>query len=416
MKSYSTNRTLFWLLGAALSAGCGGEGHDGSTLGPGAAGAGGDAAGGGGSTAGLGASGGGAYGGYAGTSGSTHIGGGSAGLAGAGGSGAGSAGSASGGSGGTKPIPTSYTCKSLNTVKPDGIFSLKSFGGRLNVGLFGYGLSNTSMLYSYPPWQQVKPGLLGIGESVCAMEDFGGQLYANTENSGDVFRSADGKNWKLVYNGGSGTIGCGLAKTSSHIYAINYDIVSKKSGKILRSTDGGSWQTVWDSGSSNRYVREIVHYKGTIYAYAVNLSTKQGYVISSSNGTSWTQKAVGARYFRSHVFGGQLWLSSASYYSNGVSGIWKYDGTSYTKMYTHNQKYVTDIKDWGGALFAGTAAGWKGDSGKARVLFSIGGKSWKQICQLGELSVWALEVNNDRLFAGTWQYQSGGRLYEIIAN
>ena len=48
------------------------------------------------------------------------------------------------------------------------------------------------MLFRFAPWEHVSPGLTGVSESVCAMREFGGYLYANTESSGDIFRSADG--------------------------------------------------------------------------------------------------------------------------------------------------------------------------------------------------------------------------------
>ena len=118
------------------------------------------------------------------------------------------------------------------------------------------------MLYSYPEWTQVQPGLLGIGESVCAMLEFDGQLYANTENSGDIFRSSDGQLWEQVYDGDPGSIGCGLEVFDGALYAVNYNAESSDRGRILRSPDGVEWSTVWDSGNAGSYVREITSHDG----------------------------------------------------------------------------------------------------------------------------------------------------------
>jgi len=58
------------------------------------------------------------------------------------------------------------------------------------------------MLYRYAPWELTSPGLTGISESICALIEFNGELYANTESSGDIFRSTDGAQWQRVYDGG----------------------------------------------------------------------------------------------------------------------------------------------------------------------------------------------------------------------
>jgi hypothetical protein len=338
----------------------------------------------------------------AGTGGSDVGGGGTGGTGGLGGAGQGGA------------IPTSYSCTSVGgSGNTDGIFSLRDFDGTLYAGMFGYGHEGESMLFSYPPWQRVSSGIVGIGESVCAMEEYDGQLYANTEDSADIFRSSDGSTWERVHDGPAGYIGCGLAIQGDHIYAIQYDVQNQTHGRILRSNGGSSWSLVYDSGSASRYVREIVSFGGTLYAFAVDQGTAQGYMLTSSGGLSWTETAVGARYFRTHPFGGSLWVSSTSSGSNGVAGIWQFDGTSFTQVHQSAKVYVTDITDWRGALFAATSDGWKNDTGNASVLFSIGGQTWTEICQLGELAAWAIEVSNDRLFVGTWQYQHGGQLYEI---
>ena len=104
-----------------------------------------------------------------------------------------------------------YQCAAVGSSQGDGFFSLETFGSKVYAGQFGYGLESSSMLYRYPQFEHVTPGLTGISESVCAMLEHDGYLYANTESSGDIFRSSDGSTWQKVRNGLSGTIGCGLA-------------------------------------------------------------------------------------------------------------------------------------------------------------------------------------------------------------
>ena len=272
------------------------------------------------------------------------------------------------------------------------------------------------MLVRYPPYEKVKPGLKGISESVCALEQYQGQLYANTESSGDIFRSADGSNWEMVHDGGSHTIGCALAAFGQHLYAVNYDNGDKENGKILRSADGASWKTVWDSGGGvSRYLREIVAYDDGLYAFSVDEGNKQGYLLHSTDGVSWQESKVDARYFRAHVWKDTLWLSSTERSSNGVTGIWSYDGNDFKLVYQSEERYVTDLIDWGGALFAATSDGWKNDSGKATLLMSTDGSTFKQVCQFDELAAWAVERFDNELYVGTWEYGKKGKLYQVAA-
>ncbi len=69
--------------------------------------------------------------------------------------------------------PHSYACTQVAEAPGDGIFSLRAFEGRLFAGMFGYGQGGSSMLWQYPNWQRTMPGILGVGESICAMSEPG---------------------------------------------------------------------------------------------------------------------------------------------------------------------------------------------------------------------------------------------------
>lgn len=308
-------------------------------------------------------------------------------------------------------------CEPVGAVDTDGVFSMLSFGGALVVGQFGYGQEQASMQYAYPPWHKVEPGLRGIGESVCALAEFGGWLYANTENSGDIMRSQDGQSWVTVHDGAAGAIGCDLVAHDGHLYAVNYNYDSQDHGQILRSADGVAWAPVYDSGpGTSRYLREIATFKGQLLAFSVDTSTSQGYVHRSMDGLDWSEAPTPTRFFRSHVWDGDLWLSSTERSSNGAAGVWRSDGVSFEQVYSATQPYVTELTHWRGALFAATSAGWKDDVGNASVLMSADGDAWETVCpQLPELAAWSLAVHDDRLFVGTWEFDVGGSVYEVVA-
>jgi len=312
-------------------------------------------------------------------------------------------------------LDTTYSCSAIGSSYTDGFFALAAYAGQLYAGLFGYGHESQSMLVRYPSWELVSPGLLGISESVCAMTEYEGRLYANTESSGDIYRSDDGENWTQVYNGGDHTIGCGLESLDGYLYAVNYDNRDRQHGRILRSRDGSSWETVWDSGSQSRYLREITSHDGVLYAFGVDESDHQGWMLSSTNGTSWTATPTETRFFRAHSWGGQLWVASTDRSSHGEAGIWRFDGAEFHQVHRGTKHYVTEITDFNGALFAGTSDGWKTDEGTSSLLMSEDGESWETVCTFPEIAAWSLARLDDHLYVGTWQYGDGGQVYEVSA-
>ncbi|MBW1810494.1 MAG: hypothetical protein JRJ87_20015, partial [Deltaproteobacteria bacterium] len=209
----------------------------------------------------------------------------------------------------------------------------------------------------------------------------------------------------------NGTIGCGLEVFGGKLYAINYNNVSNTHGLILR-LDGSSWTTVYDSGGTATYIREIVAYNNTLYAFAVE--NQQGQMLYSTNGSDWTKQQVANRYFRGHVWEGYLWLGSTDYYANGEVGVWRFDGVNFVKTYSGTKRYVTDIKDLAGNLFAGTSNGWKDESGPCSLVMSPDGETdWQTICTFPATAVWNMAVFDGDLYVGTWDYQSTGQLYKV---
>ena len=313
-------------------------------------------------------------------------------------------------------VEHTYTCTAVGTSYSDGFFSLRSFKDKLFAGQFGYGHENKSMLYSYAPWELVKPGLLGISESVCAMREFNGLLYANTESSGDIFRSSDGVNWELVFNGDPSSIGCGLEVFEGFLYAVNYHVPSKSNGQILRSPDGKQWEVVWSGGAASAYVREITSHNGMLHAFYVDEQSGQGHMLTSPNGTNWTDVSTPARFFRGYSWQGSLWMSSTEKYSNGVAGVWRLDDGQPQLVHQVAKKYVTELVAWDNALFAATGDGWKEDSGTSSLLISRDGQKWETVCDFPELTAWSVAVHDNQLYVGTWRYGSGGKVYQVAIN
>jgi len=195
------------------------------------------------------------------------------------------------------------------------------------------------------------------------------------------------------------------------LYAVNYRNSQEDHGRILRR-DGANWTTVYDSGGDSLYLREIAAYKDHIYAFAVQ--NDQGQMLTSSDGANWSKQQVANRYFRAHVWEGYLWLGSTNFNVNGERGLWRFDGNQFEKIHPGAQKYVSNVQDLDGALFFSTSNGWKNEGGPSTLWMSPDGyEGWKQICQFGETAIWDLTVFDGKLYMGSWDYGSSGKVYVL---
>ena len=300
---------------------------------------------------------------------------------------------------------------SVTSVGPSldhGFFSLKTYKDKLYAGSFGYG--KKQMIYSYDGGSlaPVSPGFT-VSESVCALQEFGGYLYANTEAKGKIFRSQDGNNWQQVYKAPQ-PIGCGLAVFGGHIYATNTNYPGKTPGLIYRSSNGTDWKQVYNSNNREEYLKEIMAFKDKIYAFHV-----KGAVVSS-DGINWQAMNTPARMFKSHVAGNQAIITSGKKYSNtNESAIWSFDGNNFTKLFGIGaMSHVSGVYKQGNNILAITTVQFKGKQGGATLVASCdGGKTFKSIHTFKETEGWGVEEYKGNLFVGTKQDGGGGQVYKV---
>ena len=111
------------------------------------------------------------------------------------------------------------SCKLVATIDEPrgGVFALESFAGKLHIGL--YSLTPSALHYTYPPLKRggLKSSMLSSAESICALKSWNGALYANTEKSGEIFRSLNGMSWRKVKNSNF-KAGCALEAHGPHLY------------------------------------------------------------------------------------------------------------------------------------------------------------------------------------------------------
>ena len=303
-----------------------------------------------------------------------------------------------------------FSISELGASQDHGFFAIEEFKGKLYAGSFGYG--KKQMIYTVEPLAPVSPGFT-VRESVCALRQFNGSLIANTESDGLIYKSTDGTNWQKVHDGGA-PVGCALAVHKGYIYAASANPNdSKKPSYLYRSKDGSSWEKVYDGGGKVEYIRELVSYGDHVYAFYVT-DQNNTFMLKSADGQKWDKSSTPARMFRGSVHKGLLYLTSASEHSSGASGIWKYDGSSFTKVHSvQGKSHVSNIIGAGNDLIAITTKQWKGRGGGASLLASCGGDSnWVEKKVFDETESWGLAVSGGYVYVGTKQHGGGGKIYK----
>ena len=303
-----------------------------------------------------------------------------------------------------------FSISELGASQDHGFFAIEEFKGQLYAGSFGYG--KKQMIYKVEPLAPVSPGFT-VKESVCALRQFNGSLIANTESDGLIYKTTDGNNWQKVHDGGA-PVGCALAVHKGYIYAASANPnENTKPSYIYRSKDGSSWEKVYDGGKKVEYIRELVSYGDHVYAFYVT-DQNNTFMLKSTDGQTWDKSSTPARMFRGSVHKGLLYLTSAGAHSAGASGIWKYDGSSFTKVHSvPGKSHVSNIIGAGNDLIAITTKQWKGQGGGASLLVSCGGDSnWVEKKVFDETESWGLAVSGGYVYVGTKQHGGGGKIYK----
>ena len=328
--------------------------------------------------------------------------------------------------------PSQYQCEEVSGSEvTQGIFDLEVYGGKLYAGLYHLGASaSKSLLYRLDgsSWGQVSPGISSVGESVLKLLEWNGQLYANTENSGDIFRSTDGTNWQKVSDGAGSDVGTGLAVLGSNLYAINFSLGGGEcsKAKILRTSDGTTWDKVW--GKDNIWVYRMTSFDNKIYIFGHECENGQprsygkAFAITSSDGSNWGTSYTSSEYQVGYEWNNALWLGAIDY-GDSTPGIYRLDkGKDISQAVkvkeisdTSDDTGIQSIAAWNGVLFAGMVAGFRGDTEDSYLLASFDdGNNWQTVCNFTEdTGVFSLAVYDNSLYAGTAFGNNNGRLYKV---
>ncbi|MFH1375870.1 MAG: hypothetical protein ABIH35_04350, partial [Patescibacteria group bacterium] len=331
-----------------------------------------------------------------------------------------------------------YRCEAVSGSEvTQGIFDLEVYGGKLYAGLYHLGApASKSLLYRLDGdnWEQVNPGIRAVGESVLKLLEWNGYLYANTENSGDIFRSTDGTNWQKVYDGTGADVGTGLAVLGNNLYAINFSLGGGKcsKAKILRTGDGTSWNKVWEK--NDIWVYRMTSFDNKIYIFGHECRNGQprsygkAFAVTSSDGSNWGITYTSNEYQVGYEWNNALWLGTIDY-GNSTPGIYRLDkGKDITQAVqvkeiddTSDDTGISSIAAWNGVLFAGMVAGFRDDTEDSYLMASFdNGNNWQTVCNFAkDTGVLSLAVYNNSLYAGTaFGNNNGngdrGRLYKVI--
>ena len=321
----------------------------------------------------------------------------------------------------TPPNPTgSATVSPVATTGDPGFFSLKSYQNVLFAGTYG-----TGKVYSSANGFAGPVANLNVGESVYVMREFGGYLYANTENRGEIWRSRFGNNWDRVFPGEHTAIGTGLVEHGGFLYAC-YTTLNNRAGRIYRSRSGnpGTWQHVFGNSRQGTDVtlRELIVFQNTIYCLSYDYDSGIGGFYTSTDGRTWTwrarQELRNKRPIKAHVYRGALWISTSPFTNRRVppSGVYRFDGRRLTMAFEDASRSVgTDLVDFGGDLYFCNDVNWRATSGRAALFRSPSGDpgTWTLVTTFDEAEAMDLEVHGGHLYIATRQQGGHGKVYRM---
>jgi hypothetical protein len=288
-----------------------------------------------------------------------------------------------------------------------------------------------------PGWQQVNTG--GFGDldavQVAALEVFGGNLYAGTENPTDgarIFRSADGTTWTPVTQPGFNIMHDHRPPAIISFEVYNGRLYAgtgwgDQRGQVWRTQDGTTWTPMEIAGFGDpdtKHVSALIAYDGALYAGAGNLVTgAQVWRSYSGDNNTWTQVAPAtpgtgpARVTGMAVYGGALYAAVES--SEGPAQVSITGGGAWTTVVSDgfasaNEGTITTstggMAEFGGHLYLGAG----GEVDGAQLWRTNDGENWEQTLPLGFGNSDAVEsvfVFQNQLYISGKNAQSGLALW-----
>jgi PKD repeat protein/sugar lactone lactonase YvrE len=341
------------------------------------------------------------------------------------------------------------------------ISSLGVFGGYIYAG--SYNSSNGAQLWRASNglnWTPVVTTGFGYASNVgiSYLVEFNGQLYAGIRNQtnnppytqgGEIWRSSDGLNWTRVVSQGFGDPTNAevmrLAVFNNQIYAGTWSYTYTHGAEIWRSSTGNSndWQQVVSNGfgdASNAAIMDMVEFNGALYAGTRFGALGNGADLwRSTDGLNWTPVVTDG-----FGYTGTYDIAALAVFQNYLyAGTGKYDFVSQTypggQVWRCSQASNCDeLADWELVVPNGFGNPDNINISALRVFdgylyaipynFSTGlevwrtsnGTNWEQVSLpgLGDSNnrgtYWnnGIATFNNRLYIGTTNWASGGRVWK----
>jgi len=258
------------------------------------------------------------------------------------------------------------------------IYALVEFDGYIYAGTYNGALILRSL--NGETWTQVLN--IPLNETyVYAMAEFDGYLYAGTGSWGEIWRTANGTDWEEVIN--AITVDdsvLSLAEFDGYLYAG-----TKNLSKIYRTANGTDWAEVADLADTEIYA--LASFGGYLYAGTYDSGT----IYRSSNGTDWVEVANAATIPGSWprtltVFGSHLYACAVSQISRTSNG------TDWEEVKDFGSGVIVSAAVAGDSLYVGMTSG--------ETYGSLDGEVWEAANNVID-DVYSLAVFEEYLYAGT---------------
>ncbi|MFC1576614.1 LamG-like jellyroll fold domain-containing protein, partial [Candidatus Omnitrophota bacterium] len=290
-------------------------------------------------------------------------------------------------------------------------------------------------------------GSAGSASWIGCLTVYEGNLYATTNDSGQVYRYDGGTTWNPIGTPGSSTSSTPLVVYDGKMYAG-----TNESAKIYRYDGASTWTSVGELGGGNTSATSLVVYEGDLYSSGTAFTVYK-YDGGEGAGASWSSVGAvpredaqetfvpslsvfngelyaGTSPYRCRIYhyeGGTTWASVGrppyvqqqrvnsfvvydhDFYAGGYNYGWvaRYNGNDSSPVWTSvnipSTHRTESMTVYNGMLYAG-----HDDSGTGKIHRYDGSGSWTYIGQPGYQGVRAMANYDGKLFIGAYSSSANG--------
>lgn len=242
----------------------------------------------------------------------------------------------------------------------------------------------------------------------CSASGQDGYLYGGTYYNGQIYRSADGITWALVFDHPTLDTINSMVSHNGGIYAIAQ--TWSLGIEVIMSTNGTEWTTVKSEATS--YYAGLHSSNGNLFLFCPSKSGYTTKLYKSENGTDWTLAADIASKITSMCAhsDGKTYMGGYVYTTSTFQKVYSStDGTTWTLLFSGNYEFLS-LSSLNGYLY--------GVNYDGMIHRSTNGITWTQVLNNANYEMYTALSFGGALYVPTWSgivlYSENGTTWSEI--